>query len=94
MKKFNTLHGDEPTDTPIEWNSQPPSVHFKYRNSTPKTISVVSAIMWRLNHHDVDNGDVQVYLSDYPFKYTSYSVTDMNTTPIKSIGYDEMEKLL
>ena len=38
-----------------------------------------------LNHHDVDNGDVEVYPSDYPFESTYESITDLDTTPIKSI---------
>ena len=50
--------------------------------------------MGRLNRHVVDNGDVEVYPSDYPSKYTSDSVTKPYTTPIKSIDDDEINKLL
>ena len=37
INKFNALHGDEPKEPPIEWNSQAPSDHFKYRSSPPIT---------------------------------------------------------
>ena len=30
INKLNALNGDEPTDPPREWNSQPPTSHFKY----------------------------------------------------------------
>ena len=66
MNQFNTLHGYEPTDTPRDWNSQPPSDHFKSRTSPPKTTPVVSDIMVRLNNHAIDNGDVEVHPSDFP----------------------------
>ena len=42
--------------------------------------------MRRLNHHDVDNGDVKVYPLEYPFESNSDSVTDLDTTLIKSTG--------
>ena len=60
MNKFNELHGDEPKEPPIEWNSQPPAAHFKYRSSTSRTNPVVSAIMGRLNKHSIQSGDVEV----------------------------------
>ena len=65
--QFSTLHGDDTTDPPREWNTQPPAVRFKYLTSPPKVSTVVLSIMGRLNHHDVDNGDVEVYPSEYPF---------------------------
>ena len=40
--------------------------------------------MCGLNHHSVDNGDVEVYPSDYPSKYTSSSLPDPDNTPICS----------
>ena len=94
MNQFKSLHGDKPTDPPIEWESQPPAVQFKYRTSPPKTIPVVSGIIGRLNQNYVDNGDVEVYPSEYPFKSTSNSVPDMDTTLIKSIYDDEMDQLM
>ena len=63
MNQFNSLHGDEPTDPPIECNIQPPPDHFKYRTSPPKTIPVVSSIMGRLNHIFIHNGYVEVHPS-------------------------------
>ena len=60
MNQFNSLHGYEKTDPPIEWNSQPSVAHLKYRTSPPKNSPVFSDIMGRLNHHDIDNVDVEV----------------------------------
>ena len=48
----------------------------------------------RLNNNDVDNGDVEVYPSDYPFESTSESVPNTDTTMIKSIYDDEMDQIL
>ena len=39
-----------------------------YSNSPPQNSPVVSAIMRRLNHHAIDNGDVEVYPSDIQFE--------------------------
>ena len=47
-------------EPPREWNIQPPAAHFKSRNSPPKTSPVISAIMGRMNHYAIDNGDVKV----------------------------------
>ena len=58
MNQFNNICGDETTDTPIEWNSQPPAVHFKYQTYPPKTSPVVLAIMGILNYYAIDNVDV------------------------------------
>ena len=63
INKSNALHGYEPTEPPIELNSQPTEYHFKSRISPTKTSLVVSAIMGRLNHHAIDNGDVEVFPS-------------------------------
>ena len=60
--QFSALHGNKPNEPPREWNSQPPEYHFNYRISTPKTIHVVSAIMGRLNHNAIDNGDAEVHI--------------------------------
>ena len=57
MNQFNALHGYEPTDTPIEWNIKPPKAHFKSSTSPLKTITVVSDIPGRINHHIIDNVD-------------------------------------
>ena len=94
MNKFNTLHGEEPNDTPRLWNRQPPAANFKSRTSPSKTIPAFSDIMGRLNHHSIYNGDVEVHLSEFPVESNSESVTDPDTTPIKSTGYDEMDHLL
>ena len=91
MNQFNALHGKEPKEPPREWNSQPPADHFKYRSSTSRTNPVVSALMWKLNHRAIDNGDIT---SDVPVDSSYESVPDPYTTPIKSIGDDEMDHLL
>ena len=67
MNEFNKLHGDKRTDPPNEWNSKTPPAHLKYRTYLSKTIPVGSAIMARLNHHAIDNGDVEVHPSDFKF---------------------------
>ena len=59
--------------------------HFKSRNSSPKTSSVVSAIVGRLDHHAIDNGDVEVHPSLFPVESNSESVPYPDTTLIKSI---------
>ena len=91
MNKFNAIHGDEPNELPIEWNSQPTEAHFKYMTSTYKTNPIISAIMGRLNHHAIDNGDVKVNNSEFTVEYNSESVPDLDTTLIKSIDDDEMD---
>ena len=50
--------------------------------------------MGRLNHHSIDNGDVEVHPSEFPVEFNSESVPDPDTTPIKSIDDDEMDHLL
>ena len=55
---------------------------------------MISAILGRLNHHAIDNGDVEVHLSEYPFEYMNESILDTETTPIKSIDDYEMYQLL
>ena len=60
MHQLNDLHGDESTDTPQEWNSQPQAADFKSITPPSKVSPMVSSIMGRLNHHAIDNGDVEV----------------------------------
>ena len=50
--------------------------------------------MGRLNHHAIDNGDIEVCPSDYPLGSTDDSVPDPNNTLIKYIDGDEMDRLL
>ena len=64
--QLNALHGYKPNNTPIDCNSQPPADNFKYRTYPPKTSTVVSDIIGRLNHHAIDNGDVEVHPSEFP----------------------------
>ena len=51
-------------------------------------------MMGRLNHHSVDNNDVNFQTLGYPFGSTSDSVPDTDTTPTKSIGDSEMDQLV
>ena len=66
MNQCNTLHGEEQNETPREWNSQPTADQFKSRTSPPNTSPVVSNMMEILNHHAIDDDDVEVQPSDYP----------------------------
>ena len=91
MNQFNALHGDESKEPPIECNSQPPADHFKSRSSPSRNNPVVSAIMGKLNHHSIDNGDIT---SDVPVEPSYDSVPYPDTTPIKSIDDDVMDHLL
>ena len=88
MNQFNALHFEEPDEPTIQWNSQPPAAHFKSRTSPTKTIPTVSDITGRLNHHATDNGDVKVHPSEFLVESNSESVTDPDTTTIKSIDGD------
>ena len=63
MNQLNTLHGNEPTDTPRGWNIQHLSVQLKYWTFPPNNSPDFLAIMGILNHHVVDNGDAEVYPS-------------------------------
>ena len=83
INQFNLLHGDEQSETPIEWNIQPLSVSFKSLGPHPKTSPVVSAIMVIPNHRSVDNGDVEVYTSYYSLEYPFDSFPVPYNTPIK-----------
>ena len=55
---------------------------------------MVLDITGRINHHAIDNGDVEVHPSEYPFEYTSESVPYPETTLIKSIDDYTMDQLL
>ena len=59
MDQFSTLHGKELNEPPREWSRQPPADHFKSRTPPTNTSPVVSPIMGRINHHTIDNGDVE-----------------------------------
>ena len=83
MNQFNALHGNEPKEPPREWNSQPPAYHFKSSNSHSRTNPVISDIMERLNHHAIDNSDVNISTSEFPVVSNSESVPDPYTSPIK-----------
>ena len=50
--------------------------------------------MVRLDHHSIDNSDVEVHPSDFPFESKYESVIDPDTTLIKSIYDDEMDHIL
>ena len=67
MNEFNDLCGDEPTDPPRECNSQLPAAQYYYRISPPKISTLVSAITGRLNNCAIDNGDVELQPSEFPF---------------------------
>ena len=49
--------------------------------------------MVRLNHHAVDNGDVEFYTSYYPLKSIYDSITDPDTAPTNSIDDDKTVQL-
>ena len=80
MNQFNIIHSDETTEKTREWNRQPPPFHFKYRYCHTKTSPVAMAILGILNHHAVDNDDVEVCSSYYPIESTSDSVSDTYPT--------------
>ena len=50
--------------------------------------------MGRLNHHVIDNGDVEVHPSEFPVDFKSESVPDPETTTIKLIDDNEMDNLM
>ena len=55
---------------------------------------MISAITGKLNNHSIDNGDIKTPTSDVPVESNHESVTDPDTTPIKSIDDDEMDHIL
>ena len=80
MNKFNEPSGDEPNETPREWNIQPPADQFNSRIYPFKINPVVSAIIRRLNYHAIDNDYVKVPTSDFPVESNSESVPYTDTT--------------
>ena len=50
--------------------------------------------MVKLNHNDIDNGDVKIPTSDIPVESNYVSFPDPYTTTMKSIDDDEMDHLL
>ena len=94
MNQFNALHGEETTEPPREWNIQPPADHFRPSSSPPKTSTMVSAIMGRLDHRVIDVGDIEVHPLYFPFESNSEYVPDTDTNPIKSIDDDELYHIL
>ena len=50
--------------------------------------------MERLNHHAIDNGDVEFHPSEFPVEPNYEYIPDPDTTQIKSIDDDEMDHLL
>ena len=84
INQFNKLHGEETNEPPIEWNIQHLAAHLKYMTSTNNISPVVSSIMGRLNHNDIDNGDSEVQPSDFPVEFNSEYFPYSNTTPIES----------
>ena len=63
-------------------------------SSPSGTNPLVSAIMGKLNHHAIDNGDVKITTSEVPVESNYDSVPDPYTTPLKSIYDDEIDNLL
>ena len=76
MNQLNALNGEETTDPPREYNSQPIAYHLKFRGPSTKTSTVVSDIMERLNNHTIDIGDVNGHTSDFPVEFNYESVPD------------------
>ena len=83
INQFNAIHDDKPNKAPREWNSQPPESRFKSSTSLSRTNPAISDIMWKLNHHAIDNGDVKTHTSDFPVESFCESVTYPYTNPIK-----------
>ena len=50
--------------------------------------------MGRLNHHAIENGNVEVKPSKFPVEYNSESIPDLETNQIISIDDYEMNHLL
>ena len=55
---------------------------------------MVLTITRRLNHHTINNGDVEDHPSEFTFESNSDYVPDTETTPTKPIDDDEMDHLL
>ena len=50
--------------------------------------------MGKLNNRAIYNGDVKIPTSGVTVEYNYDSVPDLDTTPIQSIDYDEMDHFL
>ena len=50
--------------------------------------------MRRINHHSIDNGDVEVHPLEFTFESTNKYDPYTDTNPTKSIDDDEMYHLL
>ena len=94
MNQFRALCSEEPNEPPREFNIQPTSDQLKPRTYPTETSNVVSDIMGILNHHDIDNGDVQVCPSQFQVESNSESDSDPATNMIKSIDDDEMNNIM
>ena len=70
------------------------AAQFKSGTSPSRTNPVISYIMGKLNHNDIDNGNVKNPTSDFPVESNYESVPDTDTTPIKPIDDYEMDNLL
>ena len=55
---------------------------------------MVLDIMGRVTYHSIDNGNVDIYPSEYPFESSSEYVLDTDTILINSIDDDETYQLL
>ena len=80
------IHKEIETSNLQQFNSNPVPLLTK--------LVLFLSIMGILNHHAVDNVDVEFYPSEHPFESTYESVPDPDTTPIKSIDDNEMDQLL
>ena len=47
-----------------------------------------------INHHTINNGDIDVHTSEFPVEFNSEYIPNSDTIPIKSIADDEMDHLL
>ena len=94
MNQLNNLHGNKLTESPIERNIQLTEAHCKPRTSNNKTSPTVLDTMWRLNYNYIDNGNVEVYPSEYILELTSDSIPDPVFPLIKLIDDDKMDHIL
>ena len=61
INQFNALRGEDPNEPPKECNIQPIESQLKSRTSSTNTSPLVSDIMGKINHHAINNGDVEVH---------------------------------
>ena len=55
---------------------------------------MVLDIMWRLNYNYIDNGNVEVYPSEYILEFNADSIPDPVFPLIKLIDDDKMDHIL